>query len=95
MVLVAHRHFHLVSKILDRGYVEKTNVKGKKIKCSNYILSKETEKIENKKEQKVFGEEKNKLVLQPVGLMVIEFLNQHPQIYLITILQKKWKICWI
>lgn len=65
----------LIEKIQERGYVKKENVKGKKIKCIDYELVKdELEEIEDIRE---FGNEKNKLVLQPLGLMVLEFLLKH------------------
>lgn len=65
----------LIDKIQERGYVKKENVKGKKIKCIDYELVKdELEEIEDERE---FGNEKNKLVVQSVGILVIEFLLQH------------------
>jgi DNA topoisomerase-1 len=65
----------LVDKIQSRGYVKKTNVDGKKIKCIDFeLIGDELEEIEN---ERVFGNEKNKLVLQPTGLLVIEFLLKH------------------
>jgi DNA topoisomerase-1 len=65
----------LVDKIQERGYVSKENVKGKKIKCVDFELEgNELEEIENEKE---FGNEKNKLVIQPLGVMVLEFLIKH------------------
>ena len=65
----------LVDKIQERGYVAKENVKGKKIKCVDFELEgNELEEIDNEKE---FGNEKNKLVIQPLGVMVLEFLLKH------------------
>ncbi len=65
----------LVDKIQERGYVTKENVKGKKIKCIDFELEgNELEEIDNEKE---FGNEKNKLVIQPLGMMVLEFLLKH------------------
>ena len=62
----------LVDKIQERGYVKKDNVKGKKMKCIDFELIKnEIEEIETEKE---FGNEQNKLIIQPIGNMVIEFL---------------------
>jgi DNA topoisomerase-1 len=62
----------LVEKIQDRGYVKKENIKGKTIICTDFELeADEITEIENKRE---FGNEKNKLVIQPVGNMVLEFL---------------------
>jgi len=65
----------LIEKIQERGYVKKDDVKGKKIKCVDYELVKdELAEIQDERE---FGNEKNKLVLQPLGQLVIEFLVQH------------------
>lgn len=65
----------IIDKIQERGYVKKEDVKGKKIKCVDYELVKdELAEIEDERE---FGNEKNKLVLQPLGHLVIEFLVQH------------------
>jgi DNA topoisomerase-1 len=62
----------LVDKIQERKYVKKTNVKGKKIKCIDYELL-EDEILEHEVER-VFGNENNKLVIEPLGIIVIEFL---------------------
>ena len=62
----------LISKIQERGYVLKQNVEGKKIKCVDFELEKEElTEIEN---ERVFGNEKNKLVIQETGKIVMEFL---------------------
>lgn len=65
----------LIDKIQERGYVKKENVVGKKIKCVDYeLLDNELTEIETERE---FGNEKNKLVIQPLGILVLEFLIQH------------------
>ena len=65
----------LISKIQDRGYVKKQNVEGKKIKCVDFrLVGEELDEIET---ERVFGNEKNKLVIQPTGIMVYEFLEKH------------------
>ena len=62
----------LISKIQEREYVKKGEIKGKKIKCVDFqLVGEELHEIET---QRIFGNEKNKLILQPVGKMVIEFL---------------------
>ena len=66
----------LVSKIIDRNYVIKTNIPGKKLECINYLLKKD-EDIKESKKNRTFGEEKNKLKIEPVGVVVIEFLNKY------------------
>jgi len=62
----------LVAKIQDRGYVKKGNVKGKPLKCVDFTLSDET--LVEMENTRIFGEEKNKLVIEPTGIIVIEFL---------------------
>ncbi len=65
----------LISKIQDRGYVKKQNVEGKKIKCIDFrLIGEELDEIET---ERVFGNEKNKLVVQPTGIIVYEFLEKH------------------
>ena len=67
----------LVEKIQERGYVKRENVKGKMMTCIDYELEDcELSETEHKKE---FGNEKNKLVIQSLGILVIEFLLQHFQ----------------
>ena len=65
----------LVSKIVEREYVKKMNLKGRKLECENVEL-KENE-INIHKIEKVFGDEKNKLIIQDKGIIVIEFLNEY------------------
>ena len=62
----------LVDKIQERGYVSKENIAGKQIKCKEFTLidNELTENIVDKE----FGAEKNKMVIQPLGILVIEFL---------------------
>ena len=65
----------LIDKIQERGYVKKEDVKGKKIQCIDYeLVGDELSEIEDHRE---FGNEKNKLVIQPTGVLVLEFLVQH------------------
>ena len=62
----------LISKIQDRSYVKKQDVCGKEISCIDFtLIDDELEEIENKR---IFGNEKNKLVIQPIGILVIEYL---------------------
>jgi DNA topoisomerase-1 len=65
----------LIDKIQERGYVKKEDITGKTISCTNYELV--DCELTEKSSDKVFGNEKNKLVLQPKGLLVIEFLINH------------------
>lgn len=65
----------LVDKIQERGYVKKEDIKGKEIICNEYELENgEIFEIETKRE---FGNEKGKLVIQPLGIIVMEFLEKH------------------
>ena len=65
----------LVEKIQERVYVKKTNVDGKKIKCVDFEL--ENDELTETNTERTFGNEKNKLVIQPLGIMVLEFLINH------------------
>jgi len=62
----------LVETIQDRGYVKKMNLEGVKFSCIDYKLS--ANKIEETAVERVNGNEKNKLIIQPTGILIIEFL---------------------
>ena len=65
----------LIDKIQDRGYVKKEDIKGKELVCKDFELeNNEICEIETKRE---FGNEKAKLVIQPLGIIVMEFLTKH------------------
>jgi DNA topoisomerase-1 len=65
----------LISKIQERKYVVRENIQGKEIDCVEYELEEnEISEIETKR---IFGNEKNKLVLTPLGKIVIEFLLKY------------------
>ena len=65
----------LIDKIQERCYVKKENIKGKEIICRDFELEDgEICEIENKRE---FGNEKSKLVIQPLGIIVMDFLDKH------------------
>jgi DNA topoisomerase-1 len=65
----------LIDKIQERGYVKKEDVKGKTIIVKDYEL--ENDEISEVETTREFGNEKNKLVLQPLGKIVMEFLDKH------------------
>ena len=65
----------LVDTIQDRGYVKKTNVPGVSVQATDYKMK--NGKITRQTQTKVFGAEKNKLVIQPMGILTIEFLLQY------------------
>ena len=62
----------LIDKIQERGYIAKENIKGVSIPCKEYML--EGEELTEIEKIKTFGNENNKLVIQPLGILVIEFL---------------------
>lgn len=66
----------LVDKIQERGYVKLQDVRGKSLECREFILA-EDKKIESKTEVREIGGESRKLVIQPLGIIVIEFLLTH------------------
>jgi DNA topoisomerase-1 len=65
----------LVDKIQERKYVKKEDVKGKEIICLDYEL--ESGEICKNISKREFGNEKGKLVIQPLGIIVMEFLEKH------------------
>ena len=66
----------IVDTIQERGYVKKMDVEGEKIKCVDYKLRGITQ-LEKVEKEKIFGAEKNKLVIMPTGVVVLEFLVEH------------------
>jgi DNA topoisomerase-1 len=65
----------IIDKIQERKYVIKEDIPGKEIECTNYELVDKT--INEIKEKQTFGKEKGKLVIQPLGIMVMDFLDAH------------------
>lgn len=63
----------LVDKIQDRNYVTKKDVQGIEIVCTDFELSNDYT-LEEKVTKREFGNEKGKLVINPLGKIVIEFL---------------------
>ena len=66
---------YLVTKLQDRGYVNKENVTGVSILCSDYELEDGILTVNDIYRE--FGNEKGKLVIQDLGIQVIEFLMMH------------------
>jgi DNA topoisomerase-1 len=65
----------IVDKIQERGYVKKEDIKGREIICKDFELENgEIFEIETKR---VFGNEKSKLVIQQLGIIVMEFLDKY------------------
>lgn len=67
----------IIETIQERGYVKRMDVEGTNMKCVEYKLRGSA--LETVEKDKIFGNEKSKLVLQPVGLMTVEFLSKHFQ----------------
>lgn len=74
----------IVETIQERGYAKKTNVSGIAQKCVEWKLrqisgsgSQPDILLEKTEIERVFGEEKDKLVIQPTGELVLEFLVTH------------------
>jgi DNA topoisomerase-1 len=65
----------LIDKIQERGYVKKEDIKGKEIVCRDFEL--ENGEICEELSKREFGNEKGKLVIQQLGVIVIEFLEKH------------------
>jgi len=65
----------LVDKIQERGYVKKQDIVGKQIVCKDFELDDDI--LTESNTTREFGNEKNKLVIQPLGILVMEFLNKN------------------
>ena len=65
----------LIDKIQEREYVKKQNIEGQKIEGQDFSLTDKVVTINIVKRE--FGNEVNKLVIQPIGIIVIEFLLKH------------------
>ena len=65
----------LVEKIQERKYVKKENIDGNLLKCVDLVLEKD--KITATETERTFGNEKGKLVIQPLGILCIEFLLKY------------------
>lgn len=66
----------LVETIQERSYVKLGNIEGKEVECKNFVLEK-GKKLVNKLVRKTVGNENNKLYLEPVGQLCIEFLLKY------------------
>lgn len=66
----------IVDKNQERKYIVKQNIDGRKVECREYLLE-PASAIKQTINERVFGAEKNKLVVQPTGVLVIEFLLTH------------------
>jgi DNA topoisomerase-1 len=67
----------IINTIIERGYVQKIDIEGVEIKSNEYILSSERGSIETVPVDKTIGQEKGKLRIQPIGIIVSDFLTEH------------------
>lgn len=65
----------IVDTIQERGYVKNTNIEGMPVLCTDFVLNGKV--LTENKTERIFGNEKNKLVIQPVGILTVEFLIEH------------------
>jgi DNA topoisomerase-1 len=66
----------MVETIQEHGYVERKDIDGVKTKCLEFEWTAD-EGLVKIQQEKVFGQEKNKLVITSVGILTIEFLLKH------------------
>jgi len=66
-----------IETILDRGYVKKMDIAGEEIICEEYYVDSDEKRIKTTQKKRIVGNEKAKLVIQPTGNLVIEFLMKH------------------
>jgi DNA topoisomerase-1 len=67
----------LVEKIQEKEYVRKQDVAAISVECVEYELDLIEGTLSEETITKEFGQEKNKLVLTPLGKIVSEFLSKH------------------
>ena len=66
----------LVNTIQERGYVKCCDIAGKLQQCTEFTLRSDNI-LDTSTLEKSFGQEKNKLVIQPLGILCVEFLVQY------------------
>jgi DNA topoisomerase-1 len=66
-----------VETIQERGYVVKRDIEGRKVQCVDFVLRAGDGGMDERTVEKTVGGEKAKLVIQPVGILCIEFLLKH------------------
>ena len=67
----------LLAAVQDRGYADVTNVNGKSVEQTSYTLVDPAKPLQTKKELKVIGAEKKKLVPTDLGRSCLQFLEAH------------------
>jgi DNA topoisomerase-1 len=68
---------NIIETLIERKYIGKNDIKGKKMSIEVYILEKIKNLIENKKELINIGAEKKKLIPTDLGLLTNNFLSEH------------------
>ena len=68
----------IVETIIERNYVKCCDVEGQRVKCKEYSMSQDNI-IKEIESEKTLGSEKKKLVIEPIGILAIEFLKKHFQ----------------
>jgi len=64
-----------IETIQERGYVKKMNIEGVKVTSTDYLLIGNA--INEKSKEAIIGGGTNKLAVQPVGIIIVEFLMNH------------------
>jgi DNA topoisomerase-1 len=67
----------LLAAVQDRGYALITNLPGKSVEQTSYTLVDPAKPFQTKKELKILGAEKKKLVPTDLGCSCLQFLDQH------------------
>jgi DNA topoisomerase-1 len=62
----------IVDTIVERGYVKKCDLEGITVNCQEYRL--EDNDVQVNVKDRIFGNEKNKIVIQSIGVLTVEFL---------------------
>lgn len=65
----------ILETIQERGYVKLTDIEGTNLSYNEYKL--QNDHVETIASTKVIGRETNKLVIQPLGIVIAEFLTSH------------------
>ena len=66
----------ILQSVLDKKYVLKGNIEGKAVSSTQFVFLLE-EGVQQKKEEKILHQEKNKLAITPLGKQVCEFCYGH------------------
>ena len=67
----------IIDTVLERGYAKKTDVKGITMKANEYCLEQNGECVKKEEKERTFGNETGKLIIQPLGMIVADFLHGH------------------